>query len=378
MKICFWGDVAGALKGKTPGGAELQISLLAKALAMSGHEVVIIDPFASESFVTGESIRLLAVSGFNRGLRGIRLFLYRLPALWKIFVDQKADYYFITMRFYLHLIPYFAARKTGAKLILAIASDLDLLGSRIKYKYSYKPRYSFWDYLTVRLPSDIAFNFILRKADIILLQHTGQILPPSGFRGKAVIFPNIIDVSELSISEHASKDYFIHVGTLCILKGLDKLYELILKTDKKLKFVIVGQARDNKAKKILAKLAQIENVEITGRLNHDETIRLIANSRALISTSYYEGFPNIFVEAWATGVPVISLKVNPGDVINKYNLGICCKGDLQSMAESLESIKIEDFDSNMLVSYVKEFHDFNSASKRFSHILDSDNSIEIV
>jgi glycosyltransferase involved in cell wall biosynthesis len=369
MKICFWGDVAGALKGKTPGGAELQISLLAKALALSGHEVVIVDPFASESFITVEGIHLLAVSGFNRGLRGVRLFLYRLPALWKIFVEQRADYYFITMRFYLHLIPYFAAKRTGAKLILAIASDLDLLGSRIKYKYSYKPRYSYWDYLTVRLPSDIAFNFILKKADILLLQHTGQILPPSGFRGEVVIFPNIINVSELSIAENSGKEYFIHVGTLCILKGLDKLYELILKTDKKEKFVIVGQARDNKAKKILAKLAHIENVEIKGRLNHDETVKLIANSRALISTSYYEGFPNIFVEAWATGVPVISLKVNPGDVINKYNLGICCEGDLQAMVESLKSFQVGDFDSNKLVSYVKEFHDFDTASSRFSNII---------
>jgi len=369
MKICFWGDVARALKGQTPGGAELQISLLAKALANSGHEVVIIDPFTSESFISEDGVKLIAVPDFNRGYRGIRLFLYRLPALWKIFVEQKADFYFITMRFYLHLIPYFAARKTGGKLILAIASDLDLLDSKIKYKYSYKPRYSFWDYLTVRLPSDLVFNYILKRSDILLLQHTGQKLPPSGIKGKVVIFPNIINLDTLIIAENPSRDYFIHVGTLCILKGLDKLYELIKIADKKQKFIIVGQTRDNKAKEILAKLSEIENVEIKGRLNHDDTVQLIANSRALISTSYYEGFPNIFVEAWATGVPVISLKVNPGDVINKFDLGICCDGDLQKMSKSLESFEINDFDSNRLVSYVKEFHDFNTASVRFTNIL---------
>ena len=33
MKICFWGDIAGALTGNTSGGGELQIALLAKALA---------------------------------------------------------------------------------------------------------------------------------------------------------------------------------------------------------------------------------------------------------------------------------------------------------------------------------------------------------
>ena len=33
MKICFWGDLVGALTGNTNGGGELQIALLAKALA---------------------------------------------------------------------------------------------------------------------------------------------------------------------------------------------------------------------------------------------------------------------------------------------------------------------------------------------------------
>ena len=43
MKICFWGNIAGALKAKPDGGGELQIALLAKALAKAGHEVVVID-----------------------------------------------------------------------------------------------------------------------------------------------------------------------------------------------------------------------------------------------------------------------------------------------------------------------------------------------
>ena len=39
MKFCFFGNVAEALKGRTPGGGELQIALLAKALALKGHDV---------------------------------------------------------------------------------------------------------------------------------------------------------------------------------------------------------------------------------------------------------------------------------------------------------------------------------------------------
>ena len=43
MKICFWGNIGRALKGRTSGGGELQIALLAKALAKGGHEVVLLD-----------------------------------------------------------------------------------------------------------------------------------------------------------------------------------------------------------------------------------------------------------------------------------------------------------------------------------------------
>ena len=66
MKFCFFGNIAGALKGKTEGGAELQISLLARALALKGHEVVIIDPYSSESFVSQEGIRLINVPDWNK------------------------------------------------------------------------------------------------------------------------------------------------------------------------------------------------------------------------------------------------------------------------------------------------------------------------
>ena len=370
MKICFWGDVAGALKGNTSGGGELQTALLAKALAASGHEVVIIDPFSNENFVTSEGVRLISVPDFNKGPRGIRLLWYRLPALWALFNEQKADYYYIRMRSYLHLIPYFAAKKNGGKLIQAIASDLDVLGSKKKFKYSYKPRFNLLEYLTLFLPNDLVFNYLLNKSDFILLQHAGQEIRSKYIKGKVAIFPNIIHTNTMPIVAKYPGDYFIYVGVISILKGVDKLYELIKNVDRKHTFIIVGEPRDSQSKAILEKLAQIENVVVKGRLNHNETLQLIANARALINTSYYEGFPNIFLEAWATGVPVISLKVNPGNIFNNNNLGVCCEGDLEKMKVYIESDKIH-FDRDKLVSYVNDFHDFNTANERFFNIINN-------
>jgi len=101
--LFFWGCF-GALEDETSGGGELQIALLAKALALKGHEVVIVDPFAKESFVTEEGIRLITS---RIGIRDLREFGCSLIAfhLKKIFIEQHADYYYVRMRSYLHLIP---------------------------------------------------------------------------------------------------------------------------------------------------------------------------------------------------------------------------------------------------------------------------------
>jgi glycosyltransferase involved in cell wall biosynthesis len=373
MKICFWGGVASALKGNTSGGGELQIALLAKALATDGHDVVIIDPFSNESFVTDEGVKLISVPEFSKGYGAIRLFWYRLPALWKVFSENKSDYFYIRMRSYLHIIPYLVAKRNGIKFVQAIASDLDLLNANKKIRYSYSPRFNIFEYLTVCLPNDLVFNYILKKSNLILLQHSGQIprnIPP---KNKVFIFPNIIDMNNLPVREREQGEYYIYVGSLSILKGLDKLFELVILNEHKNTFVIVGEARDSRSKAILNDLSKIKNVIIKGRLNHKDTLQLIANSKALINTSYFEGFPNIFLEAWATGVPVISLVVNPGNVINKYMLGICCDADIEKMKSCIESNEIIHFDKDRLISYVKEFHNSATAGDRFVKILNNAN-----
>jgi glycosyltransferase involved in cell wall biosynthesis len=371
MKFCFFGNIAGALKGKTEGGAELQISLLARALALKGHEVVIIDPYSSESFISQEGIRLINVPDWNKGVKGLRLFRYRIPALKKTFFQQKADFYYVRMRSYLHLIPYLIAKKINSKLIIATAHDLDVLPFYKKFKYEYKPKFNLLKFITLQLPNDIIFHYLLKNSDFVLLQHKGQKSYIKSVKGKVVIFPNIFDFGMLPNVINSKSNYFIYPGALNILKGSENLQRLIKMLDRKVPIVIVGQPKDKKTKKIYEELKKTTNIVLMGRLSHRETIQKIANARALINTSNFEGFPNIFLEAWATGVPVISLKVNPGNIFNEQNLGIYCNENLNEMKRSIESGETDNICKNNLISYVLKHHDFTTAADRFLQIINN-------
>ncbi len=92
MKICTWGDVASALEGKTSGGGELQIALLAKVLAKSGHEVVIIDLMTDKDYVTKDGVKVVKIQGYQEGIRLFRFFTHRIPKLYENLKAQKGRY----------------------------------------------------------------------------------------------------------------------------------------------------------------------------------------------------------------------------------------------------------------------------------------------
>lgn len=369
MKICFWGNIACALRGETIGGGELQISLLAKALALAGHEVVVIDPHILDSFTTQEGIKVLAVPDWNKGPNGIRLFRYRIPRLYKMMAEQKADYYYVRMRIYLHIVSYLAAKKAGGKFLISLASDIDPLSFWKKFKYEYRANFNFFRYLTQWLPNDVIFKFLVKRADFVLKQHDGQIIKWKKKKGKTVIFPNIINLETLPVNSNDKGGYFIYAGSVTMLKGAKELQDIVKSQSGNYKVMIVGQPNDVKAVPVYNEIKKMSNGSVKGRLEHFETLKLISNAKALINTSNFEGFPNVFLEAWGMGVPVLSLKVNPGNVFNKYNLGQCFDGNLESMKEAMMHSKNDFNDCNELTSYVHRFHDFKTAADRFVSIL---------
>jgi glycosyltransferase involved in cell wall biosynthesis len=76
------------------------------------------------------------------------------------------------------------------------------------------------------------------------------------------------------------------------------------------------------------------NVSIVDRVAPDAMPGYFEKSLALINTSPRdeEGFPNVFLEAAATGTVVVSLEADPDGLLSQGPLGVCCRGDMDHMA----------------------------------------------
>lgn len=355
MKICFWGNIAGALKGKTEGGGELQIAFIARALAVSGHEVVVVDYGTLEDFITPEGIQVKTIKKWNKGIRLIRTLTHRIPGLYSTLLEQNADIYYCRIRDFRHLIPYMVARRLKAKFVLHLAADLDAVtfAERLR-KFYFEISPSPWWFFS-GLFIELVYPFLLRKADLVLAQHKGQqeILARKSI--DSVVFLNLISTKDIAEYHYTDREDFVYVGWLDKRKGFPDFYDIVIRTPQHT-FKIIGPPRDITGERYFEKLKSYSNVKLLGGLSHAKTLAEISRSKALISTSPMEGFPNVFIEAWACGIPVYSLNVDPGDVIATEGLGVIANGNPDTLIKAMDDhVNSAEFAAKAL-NYIEDHH----------------------
>lgn len=133
---------------------------------------------------------------------------------------------------------------------------------------------------------------------------------------------NSLDVDFINISpNYENQDYFLFVGNLLDVKGVNILLEAIKDLSSDIEFHIIGTGlQERKYKKFISE-NNLTNVKLLGKKNRKELINEYQNCIAtIVPSNLFEIFGMINIESFANGKPVIASNIGGIPEIVEHNV----------------------------------------------------------
>ena len=336
MKICILSEYAYSLYAddSIAGGAELQMIMLAEELVKRSHDVSFITFGKSKNsyeIINGVKIYY---PFYNYGKGYKYLYPQNFYKLFKVLNKINVDVYIQRATTPLTgIIAFFAKLKN--KLFLYSVSSNDCVSKNLTIK-------------EVKDLKKIIYKFGVKNSDCVICQTKNQkdlLKQTLGKEGK--IIKNIYIPPKFENNKKIfSTPKVLWVGR--IVK--EKRPELFLKLAENLpniNFCMIAciggiSESDFKYYNDIEKAAsKINNIDFKGFVHNKEINKYYAESTLFINTSYVEGFPNTYLEAWGNYTPVITLDFDPDEIICKYKLCLHSKS-FDKMIKDIETILKND------------------------------------
>ena len=299
--ICFvlpniYAVLSGAKDIKFVGGAELQHTIAAKALARAGCpvSVVCLDHGQPDGEMV-EGVRVYKSHHPEGGVPILRFFYPRLFRTWQAMKRADADIYYQPCAGYLTGVVAAFCRLKGRKSIFAGASDTDFIPGKLRLSSRRDRMMYLWG---------------LRHADAVVAQTEKQRRLCTNEIGRdAAVVPNGYALPHEPVLN--GRQYVLWVGSIRPVKRPERMLE-IARNMPHLRFRMIGgpiaDANDGGAyyNGIKAEAAGIPNLEFLGFRPYSETEPHFDHAAVFVNTSDVEGFPNTFLQAWARGLPTVS------------------------------------------------------------------------
>jgi len=337
-KVCFvmgeaYPIISGG-KGRV-GGAELQSWLIARELAGHGKFKVHFIVRASED---GRALKDRVTVHKVRYTRPLFGHLKILREMLKV----DADLYY---------------QRTGGVATILVSSFCLLKGRKFIFHVSRDEQLNH-DY-----PADknrlvkLLYRIAVRRADAVLVQNNTQWERLGELGKKGILVKNLIKPCNNSFE----KDSFI-LWVANISEAKQPLTCIALAESlPEYRFLMIGGAEDRELfRKVEEQAEGLPNLNFLGFKPFEEAEEYFKRAKVFINTSKVEGFPNTFLQAWSYGTPVVSLNIDPDEVICRHELGFHSK-TLETMRRHI-SLLMEDENLNHKLGengreYVKREHD---------------------
>jgi glycosyltransferase involved in cell wall biosynthesis len=186
------------------------------------------------------------------------------------------------------------------------------------------------------LPGKKMLSFLTRALYRAMYHHIDHIICQSSdmrddvaaiFRtspGRISVIPNGIDIPAGAVQDgnplpEVSGPYVLAVGRFESVKNYDLLIQSFVLVPKEIHLVLIGYGSLAGAlRELVDELGLSDRVHFTGLVQ--EPLPYIARASAVAITSWYEGFPNVLLEAISLGIPICGIDA-PGGIKEIYRQG---------------------------------------------------------
>ena len=305
------------------GGAELQSSLLARGLAKRGLRVAHIVYPIPEPIRFEPPSPTLVERARHRGGGGLG-WLAEGRAIWRG-LDRADASVCVVRGSGGHLMPAAAfSRSHRRRLVFSTSNDLD-------FDFERHDR----NRLILR-----GYRYSIRGADRVVVQTrqqerlARQALP----RVEPVVIPSFAEAAEPVSGE---PEYFLWADRLVEYKQPERCLELAAALPEA-RFRMVGQPTSETPpglkRRVEERARSLPNVELVSPRPREQLLAEMSRAAAVVTTSRAEGMPNTFLEAWARGIPALSLGFDPDGLIAGNRIGIAAGGSMERLIEGARTL----------------------------------------
>jgi len=348
------------------GGAELQCYLLSQQLVADGWQVEVLSmskPIKFESYINHK----IQYRVFRQSHSKVLTFLRCLNILFK--TKSEVIYTRTDARILRGACAWYCRIK-GKKLVYAMAHDVEVKPRHYRTEVN-KP---LW-----RLKNCIKNidNLWVDKLVDGAAKHAHLILAQTYFQKRELLrYQNLLSVVLRNSFEIAStpvfekEDIVLWVGNFKRVKRPELFMQLADDMiDTNYRFVMIGMLFDRGEE---TKWVRNPRFEALGGLSMEETLKWFEKAKVLVVTSDGEGFSNVFIQAWAYRVQILSLSVDPDDLLRDKGMGCLFSGDYDSLKIHLHHVIESGTDNEMLehaFAIANDEFDLKSNVHRFKHLV---------
>jgi glycosyltransferase involved in cell wall biosynthesis len=310
------------------GGAELQQTLLARALVRRGLDVsMVVADLGQSDGAVWDGIKTYKAYRPRAGLPVLRFLHPRWTGLWAALKRANADIYYTSGAGAVTGQVALFARWHARKTVVRIASNSDCDPHALLIRY--------WR-------DKQLYRYGLQRADRVLAQTQEQqhdLLHNYGRDSRVV--GSLTETHGRSPSFDARDLGVLWVGNLRPLKRPELLFETARRLPH-LQFTMVGgrmPGHDELYESVRQQAQATANVRFLGSLPYHETGALYERARVFVGTSEIEGFPNTYLQAWGRGTPVVAF-LDPEQLIARNGLGNAV-ADVEEMTAAIATLATE-------------------------------------